>query len=134
MTKMTKIQKDAAEKLQKELPSIRAKNEEKVRGIFRFHELPGGTLKFPFRGFGQKIERYEFTDGEIYEVPLEIARHLNKNCWYPVHQFSLDENGKPLQSVGKRVHRCSFQSLDFMDVEDLREIGDSSASLIASGI
>lgn len=99
---------------------IRDKHREKVRGKFIFHEVPGGTMKFPFKEFkGDKVERYELTDGQVYTLPLGVAKHLNKNCWYPQHHYLLDETGKPSMRVGKKVRRCSFQSLEFVDIEDL---------------
>lgn len=99
---------------------LRDKYREKVKGKFIFHEIPGGTMRFPYKEFkGDKLERYSLTDGEIYTLPLGVARHLNKNCWYPLHEYLLDEAGKPSIQIGKRVRRCSFQSLEFVDIEDL---------------
>ena len=102
------------------LEYLRKKYAEKVKGIFRFHEVPGGSMSYVYREFkGDPIERYDMVDGEIYTIPLGVARHLNKNCWYPVHQYATDESGKQLQKIGQKVRRCSFQSLEFVDTEDL---------------
>lgn len=103
----------------KDLTWQRDRDRQKVKGIFRFHEVPGGVMKFPFRKWkGDPIENYTMVDGEIYEVPLGVAKHLNKNCWYPVHEYAVDENDKPSVKVGKKVNRCSFQSLEFVDEVD----------------
>lgn len=111
--------------LQKKLEQLRDRDREKVRGVFRFHEVPGGSMKFPFRQYKEdQIETYTLTDGQIYEIPMGLARHLNKNCWYPIHSHQLDSDGRASRIIGKKVSRCSFQSLDFMDAETLREIGD----------
>ena len=102
----------------KELEYKRDKYREKVRGIFRFHEVPGGSMSFIYREFaGDPVEKYEMVDGEIYTVPLGVAKHLNNNCWYPVHAYAQDEDGKSSVKVGQKVKRCSFQSLDFVDIE-----------------
>lgn len=99
---------------------LRDKHREKVRGKFIFHEVAGGIMKFPFKEFkGDQLQRYELKDGEIYTLPLGVARHLNKNCWYPQHHYLLDEKGAPSMQIGKKVRRCSFQSLEFVDIEDL---------------
>jgi len=69
-------------------------------------------------------------DGEVYSVPLGVARHLNMNCWYPQYDFLPGDNsvqvGKPVrgfaghvQKITKKVHRCAFSSLEFLDIEDL---------------
>jgi hypothetical protein len=65
-------------------------------------------------------------DGEVYTVPLGVARHLNKNLFYPVHAYIMDENNKPIMKIGQKVRRCSFQSLEFVDIDDLTPVGQGS--------
>jgi hypothetical protein len=96
----------------------RRKDRELVKGIFRFHEVPGGQMGFNFRKYkGDQVEKFEMNDGEVYTVPLGVAKHLNTNCWYPTYTFKNDEAGRPSMSVGEKVRRCSFQSLEFIDLE-----------------
>lgn len=104
------------------LDDKRAEEQKMVRGIFRFHEVPGGQMDFVFRKYkGQPLEKYSMKDGEVYEVPLGVARHLNTNCWYPVYghndkaQANIADNA--LMSIKEKVRRCSFQSLDFVESE-----------------
>lgn len=100
------------------------RDREKIRGRFNYHELPGGILEFPFRAYAQDdVEIYSLKDGEIYELPRGVVRHLNKNVWYPVHKYEQDEEGKFLQKVGSKFQRCSFQSLEFFDEEDMTPAG-----------
>ena len=52
-----------------------------VKGIFQCFETPGSTTKiivdkYPLRLGVRKFEK-EMTDGETYEIPLYVARHLN---------------------------------------------------------
>jgi len=101
----------------KELEALRAKHAEKVRGTFKYYEVPGGVFSFVFREFpGDKIEKYELVDGQIYEIPLGVAKHLNKNCSYPIHKFATDEFDKPLVTIGQKVSRVGFHSMDFIDI------------------
>lgn len=88
---------------------------ETVRGVFRYYEVPGASFKFRFRKYDGPVEKYEFQDGEVYDIPRCVAEHLNKSCWYPVHEYQKDESGVPTARVGKRVNRVGFHSLDFMD-------------------
>lgn len=110
----------------------RDKAREIVKGIFRYYEVPGGAFGFNFREFKEDpIEFYEFVDGEIYSIPLGVARHLNKNCWYPEYEFVPGDPGvrgaAPVrgfagghtQRVSKKVRRVGFQSLEFVDVDDM---------------
>jgi hypothetical protein len=105
------------------------KDRQKVKGKFIFHEVPGGTLSFSYRKYPQEKTPLNFTmkDGDIYEIPLGVAKHLNKNCWYPQYEFSRGEdNVQDVQSIGQKIRRVSFQSLEFFDIDDL---GDSIAPL-----
>ena len=102
------------------LDDKRAEEQKMVRGIFRFHEVPGGQMDFVYRKYkGQPLEKYSMKDGEVYEVPLGVARHLNTNCWYPVYGFSEKSQAvvadNALMSIKEKVRRCSFQSLDFVE-------------------
>jgi hypothetical protein len=110
--------------LAKKIKNMRDRDRELVRGKFIFHEVPGGTMSFPFKAYKEDpLERYDLVDGEVYTIPLGVARHLNKNCWYPVHAYALDERGKPAMKIGQKVRRCSFQSLEFIDADDLTPVG-----------
>lgn len=121
---MVTIKKDATVKPTLEMQRLR--DREMVRGKFIFHEVPGGMVSFIFKAYKQDpLERFDLIDGQIYSLPLGVAKHLNKNCWYPVHAHALDDNGKPVMRVGQKVRRMSFQSLEFVDIDDLTPVGSS---------
>jgi|SRR5271165_838330 len=102
----------------------RDKDREMVRGIFRYHEVPNGVMRFPFKKYKEdQVENFELYDGQTYTIPLGVAKHLNKNCWYPVHAYAKDDNGLPAMKIGEKVRRCSFQSLEFVDIDDLSPLG-----------
>ena len=61
--------------------------------------------------------QYTLIDGEKYDLPLMVAKHLNQNCWYPIHGHTVDMDGKPVINVNKKQDRCSFESLEFQDLE-----------------
>ena len=101
---------------------LRDKDREKVRGIFRFYEVPGGVLEFMFRKHkGDPVELVSLRDGEVCTVSLGVARHLNSSGKYPEHAFKQQEDGKPAMEIGRMVRRYGFQSLEFTDVEGLDE-------------
>lgn len=101
------------------------KEAEMVRGIFRFYEVPGGQMEFVYRKFKGPIEKYTMVDGQVYSIPLGVAKHLEKNVSYPIHSYMQDESGKPTQRIGQKVKRCGFQSLEFIDIEDLSSVANS---------
>jgi hypothetical protein len=129
---MTRQEQELAKKqpvTTKQLKSERDKDREKVRGIFRFHEVPGGTMTFVYKKYkGDPVEKFTLVDGEIYTIPLGVARHLNKNCWYPVHDYQVDDMGRFVNQfrVSKKVRRCSFQSLEFVDSDDITPVGEAT--------
>jgi len=112
---------------------MRDKDREKVKGIFRYYEVPGGQVSFMFRAYKEDgIQRYDLIDGQIYTLPLGVAKHLNNNCWYPRYGHMEGEEGvigghapnglgKGMQGMrlAQKVRRMGFQSLEFTDVEEL---------------
>lgn len=107
----------------KDLKYQRDRDREMVRGIFRFYEVPGGNLSFSFRKYREdEIETYSLNDGEIYTIPRGVAHHLSNNCWYPEFAYKQDESMRNVAMMTKKKRRCSFDPLDFMDIEDLNEL------------
>ncbi len=103
----------------KDLTYMRDRDKQLVKGIFKFYEVPGGTMSFVYKKYkGDEIQKYTMVDGQVYSIPLGVAKHLNNDCWHPVHSYATDENGKPLQRISQKVNRCGFQSLEFMDYEE----------------
>ena len=108
---------------------MRLKDRQIVRGIFKYHEVPGGMLAFPFKKWKHDpVEKFELHDGQIYNLPRGVAMHLNENCWYPDYTYvqgendmrgaNMFENGMRMQMT-KKVRRCSFSSLEFMGDDDI---------------
>jgi hypothetical protein len=108
------------------------KDREVVRGIFRYHECPGGMLSFPFYKYKwDEMKTYSLNDGEVYEIPRAVAKHLNTNCSYPTYNYKNNVQGMPEVTVSERVRRTSFQSLEFVDMDDpsmKSKVVNSSAS------
>lgn len=98
----------------------REKDREIVKGIFRFHEVPGGQMEFVFKKYKEDpLEKFSLVDGQVYSLPLGVAKHLNTNCWYPSYNYKNDEQGRPITTVSEKVRRCSFQSLEFVDIDEI---------------
>ena len=130
----TPIQTQTAPKAKltpKDIKAKRDKDREMVRGIFRFFEVPGGTMAFSFRKYKEdEIETFSLVDGEVYTIPRGVAHHLSNNCWYPEHAYKMDESGKPSMMISKKKRRCSFEPLEFMDTEDLKELTSSNIETV----
>ena len=86
-----------------------------VKGVFRCLEPIGGNVKFSFRKYKwDQTKIYTMFDGETYEVPLAVARHLNQNCSFPVHSLVLGPDGNPtIDRLGKKQSRMNFESTTF---------------------
>lgn len=112
---------------------MRDRDREKVTGVFRYYEVPGGVMDFVYREYKEDpVERFTLKDGEIYSIPRGVVRHLNKNCWYPEYEYFGKESGgfaravnadpyNPNQAmrVGKKVKRVAFESMEFMSLDDI---------------
>lgn len=106
-----------------------SRDHQMVRGIFRFHEVPGGVMTFVYKKYkGDEVLYYTLNDGQVYSLPLMVAKHLNKNCWYPVHAHETDDQGRfnNTYRIEKKVRRCSFQSLEFVDEDDITPTGEAT--------
>jgi hypothetical protein len=119
------------QKTKKDLKYMRDKDREMVRGIFRFFEVPNGTMAFSFRKYKEdEIETYTLNDGSIYTIPRGVAHHLSNNCWYPEHAYKMDDKGLPSIQITKKKRRCSFEPLDFMDSNDIAELTPSNIETV----
>ena len=118
----------STDKVKSNLQSLkyqRDKDRQLVKGIFRFYGVPGGSMSFNFKKYKEdKVERYDLVDGEIYTLPLGVAKHLTKNGNYPVHRHMKDDTGKISMRIGQKVNRFGFESLEFMDIDDLPNKAD----------
>lgn len=107
-----------------EMRNQREKDRELVRGIFKFYEVPGGSMEFCVKFYKEDpVERFLMFDEGVYTIPLGVAKHLNKNGWYPVHTYQQDERGRASQIIGQKIRRFGFQSLEFVDLADLTPEG-----------
>jgi len=115
----------------------RDKDAEKVRGRFKFYEVPGGTLSFSFKAYKEdEVETYTLVDGDVYTIPLGVAKHLCNNGWYPEYGYIKGEQGDKGARTGfnnmtsdgmrieKKVRRFGFESMEFADIEELQQPKD----------
>ena len=110
----------------KDLKYMREKDRELFTGVFEFKECPGMPMKFFFRKYKEDpVETYELYDGQVYTIPLGVAKHLNNSGKCPVYEYIMN-NGQEVPSTNARIardryritkytRRFGFQSMDFMD-------------------
>ncbi len=119
MTTIIKQQPNRRKITSTEMNKLREADHKMVKGIFRCYEPRGGSFTFNFKKYkGDNVLKYTMVDGETYDVPIMVAKHLNQNCWYPRHTHIQDMNGVPMVNQGKKVQRCSFESLEFFREEE----------------
>ena len=103
-----------------ELKKYRERDNKIVKGIFRCFEPRGGSMTFCYKKYKwDPVRNYTLVDGDTYDLPLMVAKHLNKNCWYPKHTHVMDGDGNPSVEIGKKVKRCSFESLEFQGIDEI---------------
>ncbi len=118
---VTKSSREATDSKQREL----IKEETRlVKGIFQCFETPGSSTKIVVRKYPERLGVPMFekvmTDGETYEIPLYVARHLNGidvssgalgnpntrninlgTCSYAVHGFKYQNGMAPQVNPGQ---------------------------------
>lgn len=100
------------------IEQMRKEESRLVKGIFQDNEVKGGTLKFPFKKYkGDHIITYSLTDGQEYELPLMVVRHINSNCAYVENTYLnglVTADGKPMLNPNpKKKHRFNFKVSEF---------------------
>ena len=125
------VSKSIKEIAKQRMEEFRAEETKTVRGIFKCFETPGASVKIIVKKYpGTQPFEKQMVDGETYDVPLYVARHLNgidvtagalsdlpvKNqkigtCSYPIHGLTwmpgmpapesmLGDQGVPVPIVG----------------------------------
>lgn len=100
-----------------EFEEQRAADRRKLKGVFRDLEVKGGVLKFAFKKWkGDDICFYELHDGQEYELPVAVVKHLNNLCYHE-DSYSKDlisADGRPMKNPNsKKITRFSFQSSEY---------------------
>lgn len=114
----------------KDLERQRARDSELVVGVFKNMETPGGSLRFGYHKYhNDPYEVYELFDGETYQLPRGVAKHLNNNCFYKEYRHMQGQFGDTGMRAAfndgrlnaekmheaRKVHRFAFHSLDYME-------------------
>lgn len=107
--------KKASELIEKQ----RKEDNKMVKGIFKNLEAPGGDVQFAFRMYkGDPARVYHFVDGQEYEIPIGVAKHINRTCKYSRKKYSniltKDSGGNWSQIPDKPIERYQFVSHEFM--------------------
>lgn len=86
-----------------------------VKGIFKNLECPGGDLQFAHHEYkGEPTRVYHLLDGEEYELPLGVAKHINKQCKYKKSKHLVDKDGNHIITDDKPIERYQFVSTEYM--------------------
>ena len=114
-TKREKLSPEAKKKAAELLEKNCKEDQKMVKGVFKNLESPGGDVTFAYRGHkGEPIRVYNLIDGETYDIPIGVARHINRQCKYMKSAHLVDRDGKPMVGAGKPTQRYEFGSTDYM--------------------
>lgn len=104
-----------------------------------------GLLQFGFKKYKQDTyDFYELIDGERYTLPYMVAQHINENCFNLKYQNLPGEYGNNdvaqasnpqgrmlfnRPQMAKKMHRFSFNPLDFHQAQEFRRVDIAEVSL-----
>jgi len=114
LEKRKKLSEEERKKASEFVEAARQEESRLVKGIFKNHECPNGDATFSIRLYkGDPIRTYNLIDGQEYELPLGVARHINRQCRYKKHKWLVDKDGNKMIGADKPFERYSFVSNDF---------------------
>ena len=125
VSKATPVESDVRKQTKQEIEYVLDEYSEIVTGTIVNHEQPGNPVEFWFRGSGcPDITKFEFADNTYVKMPVGVAEHINKNCWIGKDKDALDENSKPIITIGRKVRRYTFYPSGYFGSVDLKPVGE----------
>lgn len=108
-TMTTEQKQKNAEKIKK----LQKDGEKVIKGMFEFVDAQGGWFDFSYRFYpGEPIRTVKITHGEIIDIPLDVAKHLN-NVYKKVRQMR--ENADQGRDAVTVTSRTRFIPMDMID-------------------
>lgn len=110
----------AAQKLEVEekIKKLKRDNDKMTTGMFEFTDAQGGWFEFSYRFLkGESIKTIKINHGEIIDIPVLLARHLN-NIYKKVRMPApeRDESGRPTkQGSLTKISRVRFIPMDMIN-------------------
>lgn len=99
--------------VEEKIKQLRKQADTMVSGMFEFPDAPGGWIDFSYRFLpGDPIRTVKISHGEIVDIPVLLAKHLN-NCYKKVRLMP-KELGVDKGSVSK-MSRTRFIQMDLLD-------------------
>jgi len=115
ITGKNKLSPEAKKKASEEIESKKKEDSKLVKGIFHNMESPGGDLMFAYHAYkGEPTRVYHLIDGHEYEIPLGVAKHINRQCKYKKSRYLVDKDGNRIIGADTPIERYKFVSTDFM--------------------
>lgn len=111
-TKRTEAEKKKAAEM---IETARKADAVLVKGVFKNLECPGGDLEFAYHAYkGEPTRVYHMIDGNEYEIPMGVAKHINRQCKYKKSKHLIDKDGNRMITADKPIDRYQFVSTEFM--------------------
>lgn len=95
------------------MDKMRKDGEKLVKGIFEFVEADGGWFNFAYRFFPGAISVVKINHGEVVEVPLILAKHLN-NVYKKVRLPPQFDNTGLFRTDLVKTARCRFTPVEMI--------------------
>lgn len=111
----TKRTEEEKKKSSEMIETARKADAKLVKGVFKNLECPGGDLQFAYHAYkGEPTRVYHLVDGKEYEIPMGVAKHINRQCKYKRSKHLIDKEGNQMITADKPIERYQFVSTEFM--------------------
>jgi hypothetical protein len=94
------------------IKKLQKDGEKLIKGIFEFIDAQGGWLDFSYRFYpGEPVRTVKINHGEVVDVPLDLAKHLN-NVYKKVRTMpeNMDQGG----GIVTKISRTRFIPMDMV--------------------
>lgn len=95
------------------MDKMRKEGEKLVKGMFEFVDAGGGWLEFSHRFFPGPIQTVKIIHGEICDIPMILAKHLN-NVYKKVRLPATADASGVIRTTLTKTSRCRFTPMDIM--------------------
>lgn len=100
------------------MEKMRKDGDKLIKGMFEFVDAQGGWLDFSYRFFpGEPIRTVKITHGEIVDIPMILAKHLN-NVYKKVRK--MPDNLDAGKFSMTKISRCRFTPMDMLSEDIIR--------------
>lgn len=102
---------EGLEPVKEELVAIATKIPRMEKIVFRNERDPGLPLSFHYSTGTHPLRKYTLHHDKMYELPVEVIKHLEDDCKVPFYSYRKGEDGHPEMFIKSYQHSFSCRTV-----------------------